>query len=110
MTAREALHAALDMALSDAFTGHRQNALSIILAQVRECFSPGEFRAALRQVWPDPLTYKSIAQEEIEERMSAALDHYHATGEPHALAEWTARYLAGARFQPSPESVVKAKR
>lgn len=97
MTPYEALHRALDLALSDALTGDRQNALSLILAQIRDRFSPGEFRAALRQVWPEPLTYKSIGQEEVEERMSVALDQYRATGDATDLARWTAAYLEGSR-------------
>lgn len=97
MNAYEALHAALDLALGDAFTGDRQNALSLVLAQVRDRFSPGEFRCALRKVWPDPLTYKSIALEEVEERMAEGLKTYQATGDASALAKWAGRYLAGSR-------------
>ena len=91
---RTALHDALDMALSDdAPTGDRQNALSLILAQIRDHFSPGEFRHALRQVWPEPLTDKSIGQEMVEEQMAAGLAAYRETGDARDLAEWTSRHL-----------------
>jgi len=87
------LHAALDLALSDAFTGDRQQALSLILAQVRDRFSPGEFQHALRKVWPEPLTERTTAQEIIDEKMAEGLDTLRETGDPSLLAEWVAHHL-----------------
>jgi len=87
------LHATLDLALSDAFTGDRQQALSLILAQVRERFSPGEFRHALRQVWPEPLTDRTVAQEMIDEKMEEGLEVLRQTGDPTLLTKWVANYL-----------------
>lgn len=87
------LHAALDLALSDAFTGDRQNALSLVLAQVRDRFSPGEFRHALHKVWPEPLTDRTTAQEIVDEKMAEGLDVLRETGDATLLAEWVSRHL-----------------
>ena len=89
------LHTALDIALSDGSTGERQQALSLVLAQVRDRFSPGEFRHALRQVWPAPLTEKSMGEEIVAEAMSEGLAAYRATGDATDLVKWVDRYLEG---------------
>jgi len=87
------LHDAIDLALSDAFTGHRQQALSLVLAQVRDRFSPGEFRHALRKVWPEPLTERTTAQEIIDAKMAEGLEILRQTGDSTHLTKWVAHHL-----------------
>jgi len=86
-------HADLDLALSDAFTGDRQNALSRILGEVKGRFSPGEFQHALRKVWPEPLTERTTAQEIIDEKMAEGLEILRQTGDSTHLTKWVAHHL-----------------
>lgn len=87
------VHECLDLALSEEFTGTRQNALGPVFLALRDRFSAGEFKMALRMAWPEPLTEKSIGEEIADDLLRKALHHYQETGEAHELAEWATNYL-----------------